>query len=89
MQYWHLYFFSGAEAVFLGTLFGVEVLAGSELEALSDWAISIARRVESSASRRKKGLEKLRPGASLWLEIELVQSKERCCLHAVVEGIEA
>lgn len=36
LQYWHLYFFSGTEAVFLGVLLAAEVLAGSELVALSD-----------------------------------------------------
>lgn len=36
LQYWHLYFFSGTEAVFLGVLLVAKVLAGSELVALSD-----------------------------------------------------
>lgn len=67
LQYWHLYFFSGAEAGFLGGLVVTEVLAGSELVALSDWAIVVAQRL------LKEGLELLRPGASLWLENELVQ----------------
>ena len=63
LQYWHLYFFSGAEATFLGVFVVAAAALPDSAVAASDWAMADNNIV----------LEVLRPGASLSLESELVQ----------------